>query len=246
MPNRVAVVTGAGRGIGEAIAQRLASDGFHVVVADRDLDTATGTAASIVDSGGSAEGLALDVSDRAAVHASFAEIAKRLGRIDAVVNNAMWIRYLPITEFDEGTVDGMLGVGVKASLWTLQAAVPVMRAQGGGAIVNISSPAAVRSIPGGAAYSIVKGGVSSLTMQAAGELGGSGIRVNAIVPGSVPTPGASAVVDEDGYKMRLGRTPIGRLGQPADIAKAVSFLLSEDAGFMTGHVMAVDGGFLVT
>ncbi|CAN5124361.1 SDR family NAD(P)-dependent oxidoreductase [soil metagenome] len=246
MPEKVAVVTGAGRGIGAAIAQRLAHDGFHVIVADRDLATATGTAAQIAEAGGSAEGLALDVSDRAAVHAAFHGIAGRLGRIDAVVNNAMWIRYLPITEFDEETVDGMLGVGAKASLWTLQAAVPIMREQGGGAIVNISSPAAVRSVPGAAVYSMVKGAVSSLTMQAAGELGSSRIRVNGIIPGAIPTPGATSVVDEDGYKLRLGRTPVGRLGEPDDIARAVSFLVSDEASFMTGHVMAVDGGFLVT
>jgi NAD(P)-dependent dehydrogenase (short-subunit alcohol dehydrogenase family) len=246
MSTRVAVVTGAGRGIGEAIAIRLAADGFTVVAADRDEEGAHRVADAIAGAGGLAEALALDVSDRTAVLAAFADIDARLGGIHAVVNNAMWIRYRPITEFDEETIDGMIGIGVKAALWTMQAAVPIMRRQGGGAFVNLSSPAAVRGVPGGSIYSVVKGAVSSLTMQAAGELGPSNIRVNAVLPGAVPTPGATSVVDEEGYKLRLSRTPIGRLGEPSDIANSVSFLLSDGASFVTGHVLATDGGFLST
>ncbi|GHE80710.1 oxidoreductase [Amycolatopsis deserti] len=245
-PSKVAVVTGAGRGIGRAVASRLAKDGFFVITADRDGSSADESAATVRDSGGQAESLALDVSDRAAVLAAFAGIRQRHGRLDAVVNNAMWIRYAPITGFDEDTVEGMFGVGVKAAIWTMQAAVPIMRAGSGGAIVNLSSPAAVRSVPGGALYSAVKGAVTSLTLQAAGELGGEGIRVNAVLPGAVPTPGARSVVDDAGYELRKARTPVGRLGTPEDIAAAVSFLVSPDAGFVNGHVLAVDGGFLVT
>lgn len=196
--------------------------------------------------GRAAEGARLDVSDRDAVHAAFADIHRRTGRIDAVVNNAMWIRYAPLAEFDEQTIDGMLGVGLKAAIWTMQAAIPIMTAQGAGAIVNISSPAAVRSVPGAALYSAVKGAVTSLTLQSAGELARDGIRVNAVMPGSVPTDGAGAVVDEAGYELRKARTPVGRLGRPEDIANAVAFLVSPDAAFVNGHVLAADGGFLVT
>lgn len=244
--NKTAVVTGAGRGIGRAVAERLARDGFLVVAADRDGDGAEKCAAFIRETGAQAEGMRLDVSDRDAVHGAFADIGRRTGRIDAVVNNAMWIRYAPLAEFDEQTIDGMLGVGLKAAIWTMQAAIPTMTAQGTGAIVNISSPAAVRSVPGAALYAAVKGAVTSLTLQSAGELACEGIRVNAVMPGSVPTDGAGAVVDEAGYELRKARTPVGRLGRPEDIANAVAFLVSPDAAFVNGHVLAADGGFLVT
>ncbi|WP_181780041.1 SDR family NAD(P)-dependent oxidoreductase [Pseudonocardia pini] len=242
----VAVVTGAGRGIGRATAVRLAADGYLVVAADRDKATAEDTAAAVRAAGAAAESLELDVSDRTGVHEAFEGVRRRFGRIDAVVNNAMWIRYVPLVDVDEETVDGMLGVGLKAAIWTMQAAVPAMTAQGSGAIVNLSSPAAVRSVPGGAVYSAVKGGVSSLTLQAAGELGPLGIRVNAVLPGAVPTEGARSVVDPSGYELRKARTPVGRLGTPEDIANAIAFLCSPDAAFVNGHVLAADGGFQVT
>ncbi|GHE46852.1 MULTISPECIES: SDR family NAD(P)-dependent oxidoreductase [Streptomyces] len=244
--SKVAVVTGAGRGIGRAVAARLSKDGFHVVAADLDAQGAHDCAERVRDSGGQAEALALDVTDRTAVRAAFADIHQRLGRIDALVNNAMWIKYAPLVDFDEDAVDAMFGIGVKSSIWTMQAAIPVMKAQGGGAIVNLSSPAAIRSVPGGALYSAVKGAVTSLTLQSAGELGRDGIRVNAVMPGSVPTEGARAVVDDSGFELRKTRTPVGRLGRPEDIAAAIAFIVSPDADFVTGHVLAADGGFSVT
>lgn len=246
LTHKVAVVTGAGRGIGRAVAVRLAKDGFHVVAADLDAPGAQETAEAIRETGGQAEALVLDVTDRAAVQDAFDGIHRRLGRVDALVNNAMWITYAPLVDFDEKAVDGMFGIGVKAAIWTMQAAIPLMKAQGSGAIVNLSSPAAVRSVPGGALYAAVKGAVTSLTLQSAGELGGDGIRVNAVMPGSVPTEGARAVVDDSGFELRKARTPVGRLGRPEDIAGAVAFLVSADADFVTGHVLAADGGFLVT
>lgn len=246
LTHKVAVVTGAGRGIGRAVAARLAKDGFHVVAADLDAHGAQDTAEAIRETGGQAEVLVLDVTDRAAVQDAFDGIHRRLGRVDALVNNAMWITYAPLVDFDEKAVDGMFGIGVKAAIWTMQAAIPLMKAQGSGAIVNLSSPAAVRSVPGGALYAAVKGAVTSLTLQSAGELGADGIRVNAVIPGSVPTEGARAVVDDSGFELRKARTPVGRLGRPEDIAGAVAFLVSADADFVTGHVLAADGGFLVT
>jgi NAD(P)-dependent dehydrogenase (short-subunit alcohol dehydrogenase family) len=246
LTSKVAVVTGGGRGIGRAVTARLAKDGFHVVAADLDPHGAHDSAEAVRDAGGQAEALVLDVTDRTAVRAAFADIHQRLGRVDALVNNAMWIKYAPLVDFDEDAVDAMFGIGVKSAIWTMQAAIPVMKAQGGGAIVNLSSPAAVRSVPGGALYSAVKGAVTSLTLQSAGELGGYGIRVNAVMPGSVPTEGARAVVDDSGFELRKARTPVGRLGRPEDIAAAVGFLISPDAGFVTGHVLAADGGFLIT
>jgi NAD(P)-dependent dehydrogenase (short-subunit alcohol dehydrogenase family) len=239
---RVAIVTGAGRGIGAATALRLAADGLRVVAADRDEATARATASAAQ---GSCDALALDVSDRAAVHEAFGAIRARLGRIDVVVNCAMWIRYGHISTVDEETVDGMLGVGLKAGLWTTQAAYEAMRAQGGGVIVHMASPAALHGFPTAGVYSAVKGAVASLTRQSAVELAPDGIRVNAVVPGSVRTEGAAAVVDDAGFEYRRQRTPLGRLGTVEDIAASISFLASDDASFMTGHLLVVDGGITV-
>jgi NAD(P)-dependent dehydrogenase (short-subunit alcohol dehydrogenase family) len=222
---RVAVVTGAGRGIGAAVAERLARDGLQVVGVDR----APGT------------DLTLDVGDRAAV-------LKALGaleRIDVLVNCAMWIRYAPIEDVEEETVDAMLAVGLKACFWTTQAALPKMRAQGGGVIVHFASPAALHGFPTAGVYSAIKGAVAAFTRQSAVELAPDGIRVNAVVPGAVPTPGAREVVDDEGYELRRRRTPLGRLGTPEDIAGGVAFLASGDASFMTGQLLVLDGGITV-
>jgi NAD(P)-dependent dehydrogenase (short-subunit alcohol dehydrogenase family) len=222
---RVAVVTGAGRGIGAAIAERLTADGLRVVGVDR----APGTE------------LTLDVGDRGAV----LEALGALERIDVVVNCAMWIRYAPIEDVDEETADGMLAVGLKSCFWTTQAALPKMRAQGGGVIVHMASPAALHGFPTAGVYSAIKGAVASFTRQSAVELAPHNIRVNAVVPGAVPTPGAREVVDDAGYEYRRQRTPLGRLGTPEDIAGGVSFLATEDASFMTGQLLVLDGGITV-
>lgn len=237
---RVVVVTGAGRGIGEGIAERLAADGWYVVAVDRDGESVAVVAARL--GAERAESHALDVTDRAAVFDLFADLDARLGRVDAVVNNAMWVHYAPIEEVTEDKLDGMFAIAVKASFWTMQAARPIMAREGGGVIVNTSSPAATRGVAGSSAYSAVKGAVSSLTWQAARELGPDGIRVNGIIPGAVPTPGARQVVDDEGYEVRRRMSSLGRLASPADIAAGVAFLVSPDAAFVTGHLLAVDGG----
>ena len=157
----------------------------------------------------------------------------------------MWIRYEHIADVEEETVDGMLAVGLKSCFWTTQAALGAMRAQGGGSIVHFASPAALHGFPTAGVYSAIKGAIVSFTRQSAVELAPDGIRVNAVVPGAVPTPGAREVVDDAGYEYRRSRTPLGRLGTPEDIAGAVSFLASEDASFMTGQLLVVDGGITV-
>jgi len=238
--SRVAVVTGSGRGIGEAIARRLVDDGWYVVAVDRDAETVAAVVAELGH--GRAEAHSVDVTDRRAVFELFAGVDAQHGRVDAVVNNAMWIRYAPIEEITEETLDGMFAIAVKAAFWTTQAAMQLMERGGGGVIVNVSSPAATRGVHGSSAYSAVKGAVSSLTWQSARELGGRGIRVNAIVPGAVPTPGARAVVDDEGYEVRRKMNALGRLATPADIAAAVSFLVSPDASYVNGHLLNVDGG----
>lgn len=244
--DRVAIVTGAGRGIGRAAAIRLAADGFHVVVTDRDAGHAERAAAEVRDRDGSAEPLVLDVTDRTAVREAYSAVAARCGRLDALVNNAIWLRYEPLGEFDEQLVDGMLAIGVKAVLWGIQAVAPVMAAAGSGAIVNLSSPAAFRGGPGTSVYSAVKGAVTSLTRQAAVELGPLGIRVNAVIPGSVPTEGARQHVSDATYAAREASVPLRRNGTPEDIADGIAYLLSPRAAYVSGHLLAVDGGYLAS
>jgi NAD(P)-dependent dehydrogenase (short-subunit alcohol dehydrogenase family) len=243
---RVAIVTGAGRGIGRAAALRLAADGFHVVVTDRDGDNAKRASVEIRDRDGSAEPLVLDVTDRIAVRDAYSDIAARHGRLDALVNNAVWLKYQPLADFGEELVDGMLAIGVKAVLWGMQAVIPTMTAVGSGAIVNLSSPAAFRGGPGTSVYSAVKGAVTSLTKQAAVELGPLGIRVNAVIPGSVPTEGARQHVSDATYAAREAAVPLRRNGTPEDIADGIAFLVSPRAAYVSGHLLAVDGGYLVS
>lgn len=237
---RVAVVTGAGRGIGEGIANRLARDGWYVVVVDRDQESASAVARAL--GAEQAEARSADVTDRDAVFSLFAELDATLGRVDAVINNAMALSYAPIVEMSEETLDGMFAIGLKAAFWTIQAAYPIMVRNGGGVIVNMSSPAATRGVDGSSAYSAIKGAVSSFTWQASRELGPQGIRVNGIIPGAVPTPGARQVVDDEGYEIRRKMNALGRLATPEDIAAAVAFLVSPDASYVNGHLLAVDGG----
>lgn len=243
---RVAIVTGGGRGIGAAICARLAKDGLFVVVADLDQATASNVAESISEAGGSATAIELDVANREAVHRAFTDIANNLGHIDVLVNSAMWLRYEPLLEITEDSIDKMVAIGFKSLIWATQAAFPHMPKDATGTIINLSSPAADRGVSGSAVYSAVKGAVSSFTKQASGELGRQGVRVNGIIPGAVPTEGARSVVDDDGYELRRKSNPLGRLGDPEDIAAAASFLASKDATYVNGHLLAVEGGLLAS
>ena len=185
--------------------------------------------------------LMLDVTDRAAVH----EALGALDRIDVVVNCAMWIRYEHIEEVDEETVDGMLAVGLKSCFWTTQAALPKMRAQGGGVIVHMASPAALHGFPTAGVYSAIKGAVAAFTRQSAVELAPDNVRVNAVVPGAIPTPGRAGGRRRRGLRVPPAAHAAGAPGHPEDIAGGVAFLASEDAAFMTGQLLVLDGGITV-
>ena len=240
------LVTGAGRGIGRGTAELLASYGATVGIADIDQATANEAAAAIRAIGGSAHAYAADLTQRESfmeVARSFAEVT---GRIDGVVNAAMWIRYEPMTEVGEKIFDGMLAVGLKAPMWGAQAVVKHMDPARGGVVINFGSPAAFQGYANTSVYAAVKGAVATLTHTLAVELGPQKVRVNAVVPGPVPTPGARAVVDEAGYELRRRKTPLGRLGEEADIANAIAFLVSSEASFITGAILNVDGGCSLT
>jgi 3-oxoacyl-[acyl-carrier protein] reductase len=164
------------------------------------------------------------------------------GRLDVLVNNAIWVRYGPIDAITPEVLDRMVGTGFKSVVWGTQVAAALMAKGRGGSIINIASAAGFLGMPNGLIYCGVKAGVLGLTRASAVELGPKKIRVNAIAPGTIMTEGVSINVDEAGMAKRIARTPVGRLGQVEDIANAAVFLAGDASGFMTGESMLIDGG----
>ncbi|WP_067437541.1 SDR family NAD(P)-dependent oxidoreductase [Nocardioides jensenii] len=236
----VAIVTGAGRGIGRSIALRLAEAGYAVEASDRTGSMAEATAA--LDTSGALTARELDVTDRDATYDGVRDVFGKHGRLDLVVNNAMWMRYGALEGINARDLDRMFDVGVKGPLWLSQAVAEPMAASGGGAIVNIASVAALLGTPASAGYAAVKGAVVSMTRQLAVDLGPRGIRVNAVAPGTIRTEGQTAAMTQESVAYREQRAPLGRLGDPQDVADAVIFLGGPNAAFVTGQVLVVDGG----
>ena len=247
LKGQVAFVTGAGRGIGQAMALAFASEGAIVGVAEIDPATAKGTVSQIEKNSGTARAFAIDVSRREDVLRAVDQLVSEFGRLDIVANNAIVFRREPVSEVREETVERMISVGLKSILWTAQAALLHMDAERGGVIINNTSPAAELGVPRSTVYSAIKGGVSSLTRSLAVEFGARKIRVNAVCPGTVPTPGARAMNNNDDalYESRRQKTPLGRLGTPENIAAAAVFLASPEASFITAAILRVDGGATV-
>ncbi|MCX5495616.1 SDR family NAD(P)-dependent oxidoreductase [Kaistia dalseonensis] len=240
----VILVTGAGRGIGRAAAERLARGGAAVGVLDIVPELAEETAATVKAAGGLALALPCDVADRGGVMDAAGTLSAAFGPLTGVVNDAMWIRYGPVDQLAEPDLDRMLAVGLKGPIWGVQALL-AHRSDGPVSVVNIASPVADLGMANTVAYTAVKGAIAAITRQLAVELGPQGVRVNAVTPGAVPTPGARSIVDEAGYAKRRAQTPLGRLGEESEIAAAIAFLCGPDAGFITGEVLHVDGGITV-
>jgi NAD(P)-dependent dehydrogenase (short-subunit alcohol dehydrogenase family) len=236
------LITGAGRGLGRSMAIKLAGCGATLALLDVDGDSCEAAAAQVRASGAQAHAYAVDVSRRADVLAAAAAFARHTGRLDAVINNAMLLRYEPVEAVTEEVLARMTGIGIHGSLWGVQALLAHYDPARGGAIINMASPVAERGYPNTVAYSLVKAAVVSMTKVMAAELGPRNIRVNAIAPGSVPTPGALGLNDPAEYERRKRSIPLRRLGREEDNADACAFLLSAGASFINGEILHVDGG----
>ena len=239
LAKKVCVVTGAGRGIGRAIAERVAAADGIVVVADVDRDTADATAESIGDD---AVGAHVDVASRESVDRLIADVVDRHGRIDVLVNNAGWDKAGPFVESDPDDWDRIVRINLYGVLHTCRAVLPLMVAQGSGSVVNIASDAGRVGSSGEAVYSATKGGIIAFTKTTARETARSGVRVNCVCPGPTDTELLASFAGEKLRNALVKAIPLGRVGLPDDVANAVVFLAGEEAGFVTGQTLSVSGG----
>jgi NAD(P)-dependent dehydrogenase (short-subunit alcohol dehydrogenase family) len=250
LSGRVAIVTGAAMGIGKACAAALSRAGASVVIADIDVAVGEATRAEIAAAGGEAVFVRCDVTRLTDIEAAAAAAVERFGGVDILVNNAARAIGGKVDEIDEESWGTVISTNL-SSVWRgMKVCVPLMKQRGGGAIVSMSSVQALTGFSGWAAYAAAKGGINSLTQQAAIDLAPHRIRVNAVAPGTIMTPLNEKVFrehpDPDALiRMWNAAHPLGRFGQPEEVAEAVLFLASDRASFITGTILRVDGGLLV-
>ena len=228
--DKVCVVTGGARGLGLAAAETLLREGAYVLISDVDRDEGAVAAGRL--------------GSRAAFMEVAEDFAADAGPLRAVINNASVLVYEPIENVTEETLDKMLSAGLKSVFWGVQAFLAHRDENATGNILNYSSPVAYRGRPNTGAYTTIKAGIAGLTKVLAGELGPRGVRVNAIAPGSVPTPATEGFVTPEQYEQRARNIPLRRNGTPEDVAHAAAFLLSDEAEFINGAMLAIDGGII--
>jgi NAD(P)-dependent dehydrogenase (short-subunit alcohol dehydrogenase family) len=240
--HKVVLVTGAARGIGLAVAKRFLADGWRVALLDILGDLLEKSVADLAEPDATL-GLTCDVSDANAVASAFAEIERRFGRLDALINNAGVAVFTPLMETSDADWSRVLAVNLTGPFLCAKAAVPLMRRHGGGAIANITSISGLRASTLRSAYGTSKAGLAHLTKQLAVELAEFGIRVNGVAPGPVDTAMAKAVHSAEIRADYHDAIPLNRYGLEEELAEAVYFLCSERASYITGQILAVDGGF---
>jgi glucose 1-dehydrogenase len=247
LSGKVAVITGAARGIGRACAERFLNDGVKVVISDIDGDGLARTAAELARPG-ELRAIPADVTKRADIDRLVAAAATDFGRLDIMVNNAGVARNQDLLEISEKDFDDVIAVNLKGAFFGVQAAAKQMIAQGGGGvIINMSSVNALLAIPSLATYAISKGGMKQLTSVAAVALAPHRIRVVAVGPGTILTEMVATAIfsSDDARRSVLSRTPAGRCGEPSEVASVVAFLASDDASYITGQTIYPDGGRLI-
>ena len=246
LTGRIAIVTGASRGIGEAIARTLAANGAHVVVSSRRLEGCETVAASIREQGGLATALACNISDLSAIDALFQTVDERFGGLDILINNAGTnTLFGHVTDTDPAAFQKVVDVNFRGYWFMCQAGVAAMRSRGGGAIVNIASVTAERPMDKIGVYGATKAAVVNLTQAFARECADLNIRVNVILPGLVNTRFAAVLQTEGPVReAALAQIPLRRIGEPMDMAGAALFLASDASSYMTGASLRIDGGML--
>jgi len=238
-------VTGAGRGIGLGIALAFARQGAWVALCDIEASLLDDALTQVESLGGRGLACPMDVTQKGQIDAVIRQVVDHWGAVDILVNNAGIYEVLPAEEISEAQWDRVLGVNLKGAFLCCQAVIPWMKAQSSGRIINIASSAGkTGGMLAGAHYSVSKAGLICLAKQLARELGPYGITVNAIAPGRIDTPMIQSVSEAENEAFRQ-RTPLGRLGTPGDIAAAAVFLASDEASFITGEIMDVNGGLLI-
>ena len=249
LEGKVILITGASRGIGEAMAVACAEAGAKVVLASRKQSGLEEVAAKIDAAGGEAAAIACHTGQPDQIEALFAKAVERFGQVDGLVNNAATNPYFgPLVDIPEAAMDKTYEVNIKGYLFMAQRFVKHVRDRGGdkGSVVSVASIAGMRASPMQGFYGMTKAAVISMTQTLAFELGGSNIRVNAIAPGLIETRFAAAIVQNPQLRTHVvSRTPLARHGQPVEIAAAAVYLLSDAASFVSGHTMVIDGGLTV-